>query len=146
MVKPPFDPRSRRECIMLDAVNPIDGKTCQVQINFERMQAVGRRSFGHAKECGYLVPMILQNPTAVFEGLLRDEDDDRREPGWRCYCGIPDVSYRLDGSEAPPYPGQVFLVFVNCENVGYNWRWEKSDRDDASLPDGYAHRFRKRLQ
>jgi len=141
----PSESQSRREGIMLEAVNPIDGKTCQVQISFDRMQAVGRRSLGHAKECAYIVPMILQQPTAVFEGLLRDEDEDRRGQGWRCYCGIPDVSYRQDGSQSPPYPGQVYLVFVNDENVAYNWRWEKSDPRDTSLPDRYATRFKKRL-
>ena len=80
---------------MLLAVEPKDGTTtCEVQISFERMQTVGRRSLGHAKECGLILPMILQKPTAIFEGLRRDEDEDRRGFGWRCYCGVPDQSYR----------------------------------------------------
>jgi hypothetical protein len=76
---------SRRKGLILQALNPADGKVCEVQISFERMQAVARRSLGHAKECGYIVPMILQKPTAVFEGLRRDEDEDPRGVGWRCY-------------------------------------------------------------
>ena len=42
----------------------------------DRMQAVGRRSLGHAKECGLIVPQVLQRPTAVFEGLLRRSETD----------------------------------------------------------------------
>ena len=67
------------------------------------MQSVGRRSMGHAKECGLIVPQILQYPTAVFEGLRQDEDEDRQGVGWRCYCGLPSKAYHPDGSERPPY-------------------------------------------
>ena len=133
---------------MLLAVEPKDGTTtCEVQISFNRMQTVGRRSLGHAKECGLILPMILQKPTAIFEGLRRDEDEDEdpRGLGWRCYCGAPDQSYRSDGTSAPPYHGQVYLVFVNDERVAYNWRWEQADLDNRTLPVGYKSRFKQRL-
>jgi hypothetical protein len=137
---------SRRDYITLLAVDPIDSSTtCEVQISFERMQAVGRRSMGHAKECGLVVPMVLGNPTAIFEGLRRDQDEDRLGYGWRCYCGQPEHSYRPDGSQAPPYREQVYLVFVNEERVAYNWRWEKADSDDSRLPIGHQIRFKRRL-
>jgi hypothetical protein len=137
---------SRRDYITLLAIEPKDGTlTCQVQVSFERMQAVGRRSMGHARECGFIVPMILKTPTAIFEGLRRDEDEDRWGYGWRCYCGLPEQSFRLDGSAGPPYTGQVYLVFVNDERVAYNWRWEKADADDPRLPIGYQTRFKQRL-
>src|SRR5207249_3883307 len=90
--------QSRRQYLTLQVLDPVTGKLEEVQISYDRMQAVGRRSMGHAKECGYIVPAILQRPTAVFEGLRRDEDEDPRGVGWRCYCGIPDHSYRRDGS------------------------------------------------
>jgi len=109
------------------------------------MQAVGRRSLGHAKECGYIVPAILQHPTAVFEGLRREEDEDSRGVGWRCYCGVPDCSYRRDGTETAPYPNRVYLVFVNDEGVAYNWRWEKADTDKAKLPVDHLTRFKRQL-
>src|SRR5208337_5504364 len=85
---------------------------------------------GHAKECGIILPMIPQKPTAIFEGLRSEEDEDRWGYGWRCYCGIPEQSFRPDGSSARSYPGQVYLVFVNDEKVAYNWRWEKADPDN----------------
>ena len=136
---------SRRKFLTLQAVNPADGSVCEVLISYDRMQTVGRRSMGHAKECGIIVPAILQHPTAIFEGLRQDEDEDHRGYGWRCYCGIPEHAYHSDGTARSPYPGQVYLVFVNDERVAYNWRWEKAAEDDPRLPVGYEERFRKRL-
>ncbi len=89
--------------------------------------------------------MILEQPTAIFEGLRRDEDEDKWGSGWRCYCGRPTQSYRSDGSVSPPYPGQIYLVFVNDERVAYNWRWKKADLDRPNLPAGYLSRFRLQL-
>ena len=91
------------------------------------------------------MPMILEKPTAIFEGLRRDEDEDRWGYGWRCYCGQPEHAYRSDGSLAPPYPGQVYLVFVNDEQVAYNWRWERADPDNPRLPIGHETRFKQKL-
>lgn len=137
---------SRREHATLLAIEPSDGTlTCEVLISYERMQVVGRRSLGHAKECGYIVPAILQKPTAIFEGLRRDEDEDRWGYGWRCYCGIPENAYRVDGTSRSPYPGQVYLVFVNDAKVAYNWRWEKADPDHPNLPLDHENRFKMRL-
>jgi hypothetical protein len=63
--------RSRRDYLALGAIDPVSGQMGTVQVSFDRMQAVGRRSMGHAKECGHIVPVILQHPTAVFEGCDR---------------------------------------------------------------------------
>ena len=74
--------------------------------------------------------------------------NEHRGVGWRCYAGIPDCSYREDGAKQPPWPGDVFLAFVNKDGVVYNWRWEKSDPADPSLPrtdDGLKPRFKERL-
>jgi len=91
------------------------------------------------------VPMILQRPTAIFEGIRRDEDEDRQGFGWRCYCGIPDQGFLQDGTPVRPFPGQLYVVFVNDERVAYNWRWEKADSDNPRLPRDHETRFRKRL-
>lgn len=69
----------------------------------------------------------------------------RQGVGWRCYCGIPEFAYHSDGTERRPYPGQVYLVFVNDEGVAYNWRWEKADPDDPNLPQNFETRFKTRL-
>jgi len=136
---------SRREGLLIHAVDPVEGKPCIVQISHARIQAVGRRSMGQAKECAFTVPYILQHPTSIFEGLRRDEDEDSRGTGWRCYCGIPEHSYRADGSEGRPYKGQVYLVFVNDAGVAYNWRWEQADPDNPVLPIDHETRFTSRL-
>ena len=137
---------SRRDGLTLQALNPDDKKlTATVFISHGRMTTVGKRSMGHAKECAAIVPRILESPTAIFEGLTLDQDEDRRGYGWRCYCGIPEHSYGVDGTPAAPYSGQVYLVFVNEDHVAYNWRWERADPDDLELPLNHAKRFRKRL-
>jgi hypothetical protein len=139
------DRPSRREGLHLEAVDPRTGKSTRVQIAHHRMHTVGMRSLGHAKECAFLVPMILQHPTAIFEGLRRDEDEDPRGVGWLCYCGSPTVAYDREGVPRPPYAGQVFLVFVNDERVAYNWRWEKADPEDPRLPIDYGVRFKRKV-
>ncbi len=137
--------KPRREYLTIAAVNPADGKACEVLISYERIRAVGRRSLAHANECAHVVPAILQSPTAIFEGLRSDDDEDRRGCGWRCYCGIPAQGYLQDGTPVRPFSGQVYLVFVNDEHVAYNWRWEKADPANPRLPVDYQKRFRTRL-
>jgi hypothetical protein len=135
-----------RDRITLLAIEPKDGTlSCHVQISSQRMQIVARRSLGQAKECGYIVPAVLGRPTAIFEGLRRDEDEDRWGYGWRCCCGVPEKAYRTDGSEIRPYVGQVYVVFVNDERVAYSWRWEKADPDNRMLPVDHETRFKQRL-
>ena len=132
---------TRRSAILLDAVDPETGALCKIQLSHDRLNSVARRSLGQAKECAYILPAILQTPTAIFQGLRSEDDEDRRGVGWRCYCGIPQVAYRTDGSERSVWPDQVFLVFVNEDN----WRWEKADQDDPRLPVDYLERFKQRL-
>ncbi len=130
--------------ISLRAIDPQTGQESEVLISHARMHAVARRSLGHARECGELVPHTLQHPTAIFEGLRRDEDEDKRAEGWFCYCSKPACSYDENGVEQPPYPKQVFLVFVNRDKVAYNWRWAKSDQTDDRLPENHEQRFERR--
>src|SRR5437763_539717 len=100
------DPAGQSEAIgrvSLRAVDPQTGKPAEVLISHRRMHAVARRSLGHAKECGILVPYTLQHPTAIFEGIRKEEDEDERTPGWHCYCSKPSYSFSDDGEERPPY-------------------------------------------
>ncbi len=139
---------SRRDNILLDALEPESGRFYKVQISYRRMHAVARRGIVQASECAYILPGILLDPTSVFEGIRLDEDEDRYESGagWRCYCGLPASSYRIDGSKGPPFPDEVYLVFINNERIAYNWRWEKCDPDNPQLPIDHATRFNRRLR
>lgn len=141
----PEEEQSRRESLLLKAVNPTDGSTCTVQVSYVRLQAVSKRSMGQLKEAAFSVPYVLARPQAVFQGLCQDVDEDARGYGWRCYVGVPPHGYRADGTEVLPWPGQVFLVFVNQDQVAYNWRWERCDEDGSGMPQGYRGRFRERL-
>jgi hypothetical protein len=117
-----------------------------VYLSYARLQALGKRSKGQVMEAAHIVPDTLTNPSSMFEGLRRDEDEPRDgETGWRCYCGCPNASFREDGTRVAPWKGQVYLVFVNEDRVAYNWRWEPADEMDPNLPRNHEARFRKRL-
>lgn len=137
--------KHRRDELWLPAIDPATGKLVQVQISHGRLQAMARFGQAHVLECAYIVPEILERPSAIFEGLKRDQDEDSMgAPGWRCYCGRPSVAFNRDGSERRPFPQQIFMVFVNQERIAYNWRWEKADPDNLNLPLNCAARFVRR--
>ena len=135
---------TRRQYLEVNAVEPISGQTQIVQISYNRLQSMKKRSMGEIKCARFTVPYILQHPTAVFEGLCLEEDEDARGYGWRCYCGIPENDYSIDGKELETRSNRVFVVFVNTENVAYNWRWIKCDPTDSRLPINHETRFKKR--
>ena len=91
------------------------------------------------------MPEILEKPTAIFEGLRREEDEDPRGIGWLCYCGLPACDYDKKGQPIKPPENKVFLIFVNTDKMAYNWRWEVCDGEDPALPDDYANRFKRKL-
>lgn len=137
---------TQRQYLEICAIDPISGKTTQpIQISYNRLHNIKKKGIGEVKCAGFTVPYILQHPTQIFEGLCLEVDEDARGYGWRCYCGIPKCDYSVDGKELDPRNNRVFLVFVNAENVAYNWRWEKCDPTDDKLPINYKTRFKKGL-
>lgn len=96
---------------------------------------------GAAKELAYLVPLTLQQPTAVSCGV-REEGESR----WLCYVGLPPDAYNdRTGEQLRPWLGQVFLVFVDGDRIVYNWRWDKADLGDLRLPVDLGRRFEERV-
>jgi hypothetical protein len=138
------DTKTRRDFLAITASDGYGG-TIPVQFSYDRIRALGARSKGQVLEAAEIVPIILQRPKAIFEGLRHDEDDDRRTAGWRCYVGIPDRSYTADGQKRPAWEDKVFLVFINSDRVAYNWRWEKCDLDQPNLPQNWSDRFKTRV-
>ncbi len=136
---------TRRNGQTLQAFDPDSGNTHDVTISFERLHTISQRGMGHTKECCFTVPAILLEPNAIFEGIRSDEDEYHDGNGWRCYCGIPRCAYYPDGAERAAYPGKVYLIFINHENVVYNWRWDLMDPDNYELPKNHKIRFEKRL-
>ncbi len=136
---------TRRQNLEVNAIEPISGKTQTIQISYRRLHNIAKRGMGEIKCAKFTIPYILQHPTSVFEGLCLDEDEDTRGYGWRCYCGIPENDYSRDGEELEPRDNRIFVVFVNTENVAYNWHWIKCDPSHINLPINYKTRFKKRL-
>jgi hypothetical protein len=145
--------RTRRELLSIEALDPLTGQRSLVySLDYKKIQYIGKRSLGQLHETAEIVPFILQSPRSIFEGLCWDQDEKgSRGVGWRCYCGLPELAYREDGIQIEPYHEEVCLVFVDDENIVYNWRWEKSDRADKGLPNefdiqhGQGKRFKQRL-
>lgn len=133
---------SRRDGLRIEARCPVKG-TITVQIKYQQIMKLKSRSLGQVYECRDLVPWTLQNAFEVYEGIRSDEDEDPNGAGWRCYAGRPHFAYRQDGEKRDPWPGEVFLVFVNDEGVAYNWRWEPTDEN--GYPQDNSTRFRRPL-
>ena len=135
---------SRTRRLSVPALDPVKKQLRSVTVSNTRLKAC-RRSLGQVKEAAEIVPMILKSPEAVFRGLLRDEDEPHKGTAWLCYCGRPTKAFRCDGAETRPWPGQVFMVFVTCEWVVFNWYWYEADKDDPNIPYDHAVRFKERL-
>jgi len=112
---------TRRENLLLEAVDGSTGKNCIVQVSYGRLVALAKRGKGFILEAAETLPEMLLRPTAIFEGLCSDDDEDARGFGWRCYCGIPSWRYRANGEPISVPENRVFLAFVNTEPVVYNW-------------------------
>jgi hypothetical protein len=126
----------------LPAFNPRDGQTWTVLVRDAKAEVIRKRGIGPARELAEIVPPTLLRPNAVFRGLR-----DRGASNWLCYVGSPTKAYDYEnGQRVPPWPGEVFLVFVNDQRVVYNWRWEKADPADPKLPIDFETRFLERLE
>lgn len=101
------DETSRRDYIRIPAVLA-EGEEVDVWISHRRMQTVGTRSLGHAKECGYSVPHVLQNPTAIFEGLRHDEDEDKAALAGGAIVEFRDTPIIRMGRSVPLTPARCF--------------------------------------
>lgn len=111
------------------------------------MRAEAKKGEWAVLEMTKILPEILKSPKAIFEGIRWDEDEDREvdADGWRCYVGIPKLSFDKDGKQGAPWKDEVYLVFVNADGVVYNWRWEDCDSDNTTVPHGYVERFCKQV-
>lgn len=143
--QPPTSTR-RTDRVYLEAKSP-DGTVTEVAVTLRRLSAEAKKGKHAVLEAGKVMPEILRNPKAIFEGIRWDKDEDRASDadGWRCYCGIPTHSYSPDGHAQSPWQDEVYLVFVNAEGVVYNWRWEACDSDNTTVPDQYGSRFCKQV-
>ena len=84
------------------------------------------------------------NPIAIFRGV-RELDREISEDDWLCYVARPKHAYDyVTGEKRPPWPGEVFLVFITDERVLYLWYWTNCDPCKSDLPADYETRFLER--
>ena len=109
------------------------------------MDYVAAQGLGASLELADTVRWTLLHLRALFRGV-RELDRDISEDNWLCYVGNPGHAYdHKTGAKRPPWPGEVFLVFVTDERVVYNWYWCECDSRDCHLPADYDSRFLERV-
>ena len=131
---------SRRNSFIYPALDVIAGGFWDVRI-FER--DIVRKAgidVGRAKEAAFCTQEVLKQPRRVYQGLR-----DRGEDEWLCYCGIPLNSYHPNGTPRPPKEDRLFLVYVNCDRVAYDWSWVDCNPDHTAIPVDYLSRFKRQV-
>ena len=137
--------KRRRGYSSIDAIDPTDGGRWQVLLPDTKMDYVAAQGLGAAMELADTVRWALLHPRAVFRGV-RDLERDVSEDKWLCYVATPSHAYdHKTGEKCPPWPGEVFLVFVTEEQVLYNWYWYACDGCDSHLPADYDVRFLEKV-
>lgn len=82
-----------------------------------------------------LIPGVLAEPVAIFEGLGRDGC-----LAACCYSGRPPVRYLNDGAPKEPHPGFLFVVYAEPVSGGYivwDWGWRREDGARPGHPSGW---------
>jgi hypothetical protein len=109
------------------------------------MDFVGVRGLGAAMELADTVRWALLHPRAIFRGV-REVERDMVEDNWLCYVATPGHAYDYKtGTKRPPWPNEVFMVFVTDEQVVYNWYWSECDGRQSHLPADYETRFLEKV-
>ena len=83
-----------------------------------------------------LAAQVLREPDAIYFGLKRQG----KETGL-CYVGKPKQQQGDWWSSTPP-KGCVFAVYVSCEHLIFEWRWELED-GNVPGPKGAQTRYGK---
>jgi hypothetical protein len=137
--------KRRRGYSSLDAVDPNDGGKWQVLLPDTKMDFVAAQGHGAAMELADTVRWALLHPRALFRGV-RDLERDIAEDRWLCYVATPAYAYdHKTGKKCPPWPNEVFLVFVTEERVVYSWYWCESDGREPHLPVDHENRFLEKV-
>ena len=100
------------------------------------------------RELEVSVSEVLEQPAVIFEGLRKEEDDNKGPDGagWWCYAGIPSTRFvDYGGGARKPAENEVLLVFVTDREVAYNIRWEKVEFNQEWLRAEHPERFQRRI-
>jgi hypothetical protein len=124
----------------IQAIDPHDGKFWDVRVSLERVRHITSRSRGQAMELAHIVPEVLLQPTAIFQGV-RDEG----EKDWLAYCGLPSHSFDRHGDRRLLREDSFYFIFINADRVVYNFRWDMGRSGNSRFPANWEDRFLKKV-
>ncbi|MGL6225729.1 MAG: hypothetical protein ACRC10_03775 [Thermoguttaceae bacterium] len=128
------------------AIDPKTGKdTLILTLSKRKIEMLGRRGNRGDIQRVLLVRDTLLHPSGIFSGIRFEEDEEHScdAPGWLCYCSLPIRDFTRSGEECNPPYNKVFLVFVNDEEIVYNWYWETCDLEKPQYPKNFQERFKE---
>lgn len=130
----------------LTALSPDAQRWWRIYVAHHRIDFLARHMRHAAYEAAYIVPEIVQSPrTHVFEGAGNSVGEPQPGADWLCYCGRPAASYTNEGRRRDPWPGQIYLIFLNRHRIAYSWRWEWA-KEKEPHPIGNPDRFQRRIR
>lgn len=140
------EPKTSLRGVRWPAINPADGTKFSVLVSQGRIRWIIKLGVRAIRELEYVVTWVLTNPKHVYEGLMREGDEDRYSDSedWRCYSAAPSFGFDDEGNRIP-IKGEVMLVFVNKDLTAYNWRWEDEDPSSPGTPLDLEGRFKREV-
>ena len=133
--------KSRRGYSPVPGIDPGDGKIATLLLSPKLLESC-RLHPVKVYELAYLVPECVLRPLSIFEGLERDFGDT--ECAWLCYCSRPAESL-LRKHGMTQKEDDVFLVFINPDQVIFQFYWDDCDPQEPNRPKGWEDRFRQQL-
>lgn len=125
---------------------PKTGRTREVGASLSYLDKVSRylpRWLLHTMS--KLMPIVLCNPDAVWEGV-RDPDPGDDRWGY-CYCKHFPNKVDNNGASYPNRTDQVLSVYTNADFLIFEVRWDESEVvEGVRVPLGHAERFGRRVK
>lgn len=122
----------------IEGIAPSGQESCQFRVARSLLDRIWRDGPEHKAYEVWNVKDTLQKPTAVFEGLNRDNFKASY-----CYVGNPEEGYSNDGERRPWDPRFVFLVYVRDDLRVLDWEKAKADEQNPKLPQDWKSRFER---
>ena len=142
--------KKRKHYYTFPALDPRDLGQWDVLFRQDRVSNTNGRPWA-TSTLAYLVPEVLQAPSAVYVGI---RDSEFANDCWLCYVGNLNRAFRPSHAigdipqgceECLPGKDEVFTVYLTHERILYSWRWEKKDPSDNMAPNDASNRFVERI-
>jgi len=135
--------------LRFQAFHPAD-KPFPVAVTRKKLLFWAKLGAWRLEEVKVTVSEVLEHPHAIFQGLRKEEDENKGPDGagWWCFVGVPSTRFIKHGSGArKPNAREIFPVFVTDEDVVYNARWEEVENENnvVWMREEHPERFRRRI-